>query len=71
MRQSLDEGRWAKRIFEGPPQSRPFIQITFLARISTCNDFIDAAVRRVAPQCFRDMHISNVARLAVRSRDSA
>jgi hypothetical protein len=60
MRQSLDDGQWAKRIFEGPPQSRPFIQITFLVRISTCNDFID-----------RDMHISNVARLAVRSRDSA
>jgi hypothetical protein len=43
MRQSRDQGQWAKRIFEGPPQSRPFIQIIFLVRISTCKNFIDAS----------------------------
>jgi hypothetical protein len=43
MRQSRDEGQWAKRIFEGAPQSRPFIQIIFLVRIPRCKNVIDAA----------------------------
>jgi hypothetical protein len=42
MRRLRDEGQWAKRIFEGPPQSRPLIQIIFLVRISTRKNFIDA-----------------------------